>query len=302
MYTRRAVLKGAAATGVSTVAGCGGVLGLHGDTAPVTILAAGSLTTALEHGLRPVVDPPIRVGTRGSAAVARLIAAGTRTPDIVSLADPSLFDGPLHPEWYATYATNAMVLAYNPETAGGRAVRDAGPSRWWRPILDGTARFGRTDPDLDPLGYRTLFTLALAADYYPDAPALREQLPARDQVYPETQLLAQFETGGIDAALTYRNMAVERGYDYLALPAQIDLSDPAYADRYGQQSYTLPSGTTVYGDVIRYAATVLEDADRPAVQTVFDAHVEGAYLPQYGFGQPTRYPQYSGDVPTRLRQ
>lgn len=298
MQTRRAVLRRAAGAGAAAIAGCAG---WTGATSPVTILAAGSLTTALEKGLEPAVDPPIRVGTRGSAAVARLVAAGTRSPNIVSLADPALFDGPLHPDWYASFATNAMVLAYTTDTAGGRAVRDADPDRWWEPILAGTTRFGRTDPDLDPLGYRTLFTLALAADHYPSAPALRDRIPARDQVYPETQLLAQFETGGIDAALTYRNMAVERGYDFLALPAAIDLSDPRHAERYHRTSYTLPGGKTVHGDVIRYAATILEDGDRDAVRSVFDTHVDGAYLGQYGFGQPTDYPRYIGDVPPRLR-
>lgn len=302
MPSRRAVLTGVAGVGATAVAGCTGLTGDGGSTtAPVEILAAGSLTAALEHGFDPGVAAPVRVGTRGSAAIARLVATGTRSPHIVSLADPALFAGPMAPTWYATFATNAMVVAYNPGTDGGRAVRAAGREAWWRPILTGRARLGRTDPDLDPLGYRTLFTLELAGHHYAAAPDLRAALPARRQVYPETQLLAQFETGGIDVALTYRNMAVEREYPYLELPPAIDLSDPAYRDRYHQTSYTLPSGKTVRGDVIRYAATIHEGTERPAVRSVFDAHIGGAYLDRFGFDRPLQYPRFRGDVPQRLR-
>lgn len=295
MQTRRAVLSGVAAA----VAGCAGV---PGNERPVTILAAGSLTTALERGLRPAVDVPLRTSTRGSAALARLVATDTRHPNIVSVADPALFDGPLHPSWYATYATNAIVLAYNPRTQGGRAVASAGPTDWWRPILTDTTRIGRTDPDLDPLGYRTLFTLELAADHYDRAPPLRDRIPTRRQLYPETQLLAQFETGGIDAAFTYRSMAIERDYPYLELPGAIDLSDPAFAETYREATYTLPGGTTVHGDVIRYAATIHEGMDRASVRTVFDTHVEGAYLDRFGFTAPIEYPVFRGDVPQALRR
>lgn len=297
MSTRRRLLRGLAGVATAGIAGCSTVTG--GGTDPVTLLGAGSLTTALEQGLRPRLETPVRVGTRGSAAIARLVASGTRSPNIVSLADPALFDAPLSPPWHVTYATNAMVIAYNPDTVGGQALATH-RTAWWEPVLSGVTRFGRTDPDLDPLGYRTLFTLDLAADYYPATPDLRAVLPEHTHVYPETQLLTQFETGALDGAFTYRNMAEERGYAYIELPSQIDLSTPRYRDRYHETAYTLPGGHTVDGDVIRYAATILEGADRPQVRTVFDRHTTGAYLDAYGFDRPDDYPRYIGDVPRHL--
>lgn len=297
MQTRRRLLQGIAGAATTGIAGC---TAFAEGPPPVTILGAGSLTTALENGLRPAVDHPVRVGTRGSAAIARLVASGTRSPDILSLADPALFDTVVSTSWYATFATNAMVLAYTTATPGGRTIADAGPDRWWEPLLEESIRFGRTDPALDPLGYRSLFTLELAGTYYDDAPPLRSQIPNRSHVYPETQLLAQFETGGLDAALTYRNMAEERGYDYHDLPAEIDLGNPHYRDRYQSTSYTLPGGTTVTGDVIQYAATILNGADRDPVKTVFDYHTRGGYLAEYGFDRPDDYPRFIGDVPRNL--
>lgn len=89
--------------------------------------------------------------------------------------------------------------------------------------------------------------LELATRHYESDANLRAVVPQRSQAYPETRLVSQFETGSIDAAVTYRNMAVERGYRYLDLPPEIDLSDPRYADRCATTSYELPSGKTIQG-------------------------------------------------------
>jgi molybdate/tungstate transport system substrate-binding protein len=213
--------------------------------------------------------------------------------------------------WYAVFASNAVVLAYDPETEGGQRVAEAdagaradvgdGAKRWYEPILDDAVSLGRTDPDQDPLGYRTLFALELASRYYDDAPALHERIPRREQVYPETGLISQFETGAVEAAFAYRNMAVERGYDYVELPAQVDLSDPAYAeDWYATVSYELPSGQAVRGDTIGYGATIRKSSD--AARSVFDAMTTGAYLDESGFLLGEGVPRYEGDVPADVRR
>jgi len=154
---------------------------------------------------------------------------------------------------------------------------------------------GRTDPALDPLGYRTLFMLELATDYYDTAVDLRAAIPSREQLYPETQLVSQFETGSIDAAVTYRNMVVDRDYAFIDLPAEIDLSDPAFADRYGRTSYELPSGTVVTGGPISYGSTIRHQS--PLVRDAFETHITDDYLSEFGFIVPDDYPRYSGNVP-----
>jgi len=302
--SRRAFLRTAGAVGTVGLAGCVG-RGTDADdggrSVTVTILAAGSLQHALETGLAPALDVPIRVEAHGSATVARMVAEGQRDPDIVTVADTALFEAPLSPPWYATFTSNAVVLAYNPDTEGGRRVAEAGTERWYEPLLDDAVRLGRTDPDQDPLGYRTLFTLELAARYYDDAPALHESIPARRQIYPETALISEFETGSIDAAFAYRNMAVERGYDYVALPERIDLSSPDYVDDwYGTVSYTLPSGQEIQGDLIGYGSTIRKQSD--AARSVFAAHTTGDYLDDSGFLRREGFPRYEGDVPADVRR
>jgi len=270
----------------------------RGSDAAVSLMAAGSLNNAFEHGLKPALpdDLALEIEAHGSATVARLIAEEQRDPDIVTLADTALFDGPLRPTWYAAFASNALVIAYNPGTPGGRRLAAAGADRWFEPLLDGSVRLGRTDPDEDPLGYRALFMLELASRYYDGAPDLRSRLPTRNQIYPETALISQFEVGGIDAAIAYRNMAIERDYAYLELPPPVNLSDPAYADEwYATTQYTLPSGKTVTGGVIRYGSTIRHL--RPATRRVFQEQLTGAYLQTFGFIVPRTYPHFHGDVP-----
>jgi molybdate/tungstate transport system substrate-binding protein len=135
----------------------------------------------------------------------------------------------------------------------------------------------------------------LATDYYDTDVDLREAIPSREQLYPETQLVSQFETGSIDAAVTYRNMVVDRDYEHLELPAEIDLSNPTLADRYAQASYELPSGTVVSGGPISYGSTIRRQS--PVVRDVFEAHVTGDYLSEFGFIIPDDYPRYRGNVP-----
>ncbi len=286
--SRRTVLTGMAGI-------VGGLAGCAGSDTSVSMLVAGSLNHAVENGLRPALDTPLRPEARGSAAAARLVADGVRDPAIVSLADTALFDAPLSADWYAEFATNELVLAYDADSEGGKRIAEAGAERWYRPLLSGDVSLGRTDPDTDPLGYRALFALELATEHYGVERDLREAVPERDQVYPETQLISAFETGNIDAALAYRNMAVERGYDYVALPSEINLSDPAHADRYATATYGLPGGQVVAGSVISYAATLRHST--VAARAVFRSHVAGDYLREFGFTVPDDYPAYTGTPP-----
>jgi len=298
--SRREFLVTAGTAVVAGSAGCTGGRGRDGSRSPtVAVLAAGSLQNAIANGLEPAVDVPVEVEAHGSATVARMIDEGQRDPDIVSVADVALFERPLSPPWYSVFASNSIVVAYNPDTVGGERVAAAGAERWYEPMAEGGVRIGRTDPDQDPLGYRTLFALELASRYYDDVTDLGAQILRRDQIYPETSLISQFETGSIDAAFAYRSMAVERGYEYIELPAQINLSDPRYAEEwYSQPSYTLPSGQEVRGGLISYGSTVRHVSD--AAMAVFDVHTTGRYLEDHGFLLREEFPEYTGEVPRRV--
>jgi len=291
--TRRALLAGTA----SVSAGVAGCLGGGRGSSPVSILAAGSLQKALSEGLSEAADAEVTVEAYGSRHAAQLVAEGQRDPDVLALADTALFNGPLATPWHATFASNALVLAYNPDSDAGQRVPAA--DRWYEPLADSSLQLGRTDPAVDPLGYRTLLLLDLAEEYYGKAD-LREQILGPDQVFPETQLLTQFETGSVDAAVVYRNMAVERDYPVVDLPAELDLSDPALAEQYASATVELDDGTAVTGAPIAYGATCRSERD--AARSVFETLVASGddYLADYGFVRRDAHPAYHGDVPTGI--
>lgn len=299
---RRRFLLTVGTAAVTGISGCTGESSRDGSQATtVAILAAGSLQNALGNGLKPAVDVPVEIEAHGSATVARMIDEGQRDPDIVSVADVALFEEPLSPPWHSVFTSNSVVIAYNPDTAGGERLAEAGTERWYEPMVDGNVNIGRTDPDQDPLGYRTLFMLELASRYYDDASNLREQILQQNQIYPETSLISQFETGSIDAAIAYRNMAVERDYEYIELPDQINLSNPQYAEEwYSTTSHTLPSGQEIQGGLISYGSTIQHMSD--AAVSVFDVHTTGSYLEEQGFLLREQFPAYTGDMPQCVRQ
>ena len=322
--SRRDLLRAAGAVGAVGLAGAAGCVGSGdptgtadgsgtdgsagtddtsggGTSTTIAILAAGSLQNALSNGLEPVVDVPVTVEAHGSATVARMIAEGKRDPDIVSVADVALFEEPLSPPWYSVFTSNAVVVAYNPDTEGGKRLAEARAESWYEALASDDVRIGRTDPDQDPLGYRALFALELASRYYDDASNLTEKLLKKEQIYPETALISQFESGSIDAAIAYRNMAVERDYEYVDLPDEIDLSNPEHEERwYSTVSYTLPSDRTVQGGLVGYGSTIRKMSD--AALDVFAAHTTGGHLDEHGFLLREGFPMYEGDVPERVRR
>jgi molybdate/tungstate transport system substrate-binding protein len=300
--TRRQFFLTAGAAAIADLAGCTAKSTRDGNrSTTIAILAAGSLQNALANGLEPAVDVPVRIEAHGSATVARMIDEGQRDPDIVSVADVALFEEPLSPSWYSVFASNSIVIAYNPDTDGGRRLAEAGTESWYEPMVNGDVNIGRTDPDQDPLGYRTLFMLELASRYYDEASNLGERILQQDQIHPETSLLSQFETGSIDAAIAYRNMAVERDYEYVELPDQINLSDPQYVgDWYARTSYTLPSGQEIRGGLISYGSTIRKMSD--AAASVFGVHTTGSYLEEHGFLLREQFPAYRGEVPQRVTE
>lgn len=299
-YSRRQLIQATGVAGLAGIAGCSGDTS-QGQSPTIAILAPGSFQNALANGLRPAVDIPVQIEAHGSATVARMIAAGQRDPDIVTVADVALFENPLSPSWYSVFASNSLVLIYNPESDSGQRIATAGAENWYEPLADEAVNLGRTDPDQDPLGYRTLFMIELASRYYDDASNLADQILQENQLYPETALLSQFETGSIDAAIAYRNMAVERGYEYIELPDQINLSNPQYVDGwYATTSYTLPSGQQIQGGLISYGSTIRHMSD--AAMAVFDAHTTGNYLTDHGFVLREQFPAYTGDIPQPIRR
>ncbi|WP_276299138.1 extracellular solute-binding protein [Halorussus lipolyticus] len=278
MRRRTLLLSGgalaASAVGVRVTGSVGG--GNEDDHA--TALVAGSLQTVADDVAGATAE------AHGSLSAVRLVRSGARNPDAIALADPDLVDGLAG--WHATFATNALVVVYNPDSPHADAIR-----RDWRSVLAREdVSVGRTDPERDPLGYRTLLALELAGRDAPGDDAPAEDIRANADVFPETQLLRALETGGLDAAFAYRNMAVAHDLPRVDLPPEIDLSDPRLADRYRTAEVTVGS-ETVRGEPIRYGAAFLTDEGREFYRNLTR---DAERLRKLGFTVPDSFPVEHG--------
>ena len=279
----------------------------------VSVLAAGSLAVVLEDVVGPSFQERTGIDYRGeyhgANVVMRMILEETKRPDVAISADVGLLRDRLYPEhasWDVTFAANRVGLAYNPDTDLGARLAADDPDEPWHELLGaaGEGAVAISDPNLDPLGYRAVHMLELAEEYY-DLEGLREAVLESAYHEPdEPQLLAGIETGDRAIAVSYENMALDHGLPFYELPAELDFSDPTYAERYESVSYTTDDGYTAHGSPMLYNATVLdsvEDAD-PGQEFVSFLLEESDLLADNGLAVPDRLPKTNGEMPESLTE
>jgi molybdate/tungstate transport system substrate-binding protein len=243
-----------------------------GSAGPVIrVLYAGSLVALMENDLGPAftreAGTAVEGRAGGSVALARMILDGLQQPDVFISADPGVnalllrpARGPAAP-WFLTLARTTMVLAYNPGGRYAGAFREAAAGRrtWYDVLSSPGLRLGRTDPRLDPKGYRTILLLRLAERYY-HRPGLEQRLfgapenPA--QTFPEEALVGRLESGQLDAGFFYLTEVMEQHVPYVALPDAVNLGNPAMAHAYAEVAYTDGAGHVHRGAPILYTITI----------------------------------------------
>lgn len=268
---------------------------------PLVVFNAGSLAYPFRELLAAFrrAHPRVRPmqESSGSLEAARKLTELEKIPDLVAVADYGVIAKLLMPRyatWYATFASNAMVLAYTDRSAGAGEITGA---NWWRILPRPGVRWGSADPSLDPNGYRALMVFQLAEAHYRQAglaARLRAALLPRYVRPNEAQLTGLLQAGELDYAWSYRSLAQTAGLKWVSLPAEIDLSDPQQAGWYAQARVRLPGsrlGSTdsleFRGEPIVYALTIPTRAPHPELARSFARFVlsaEGrAILARAGF-------------------
>ena len=237
----------------------------------VVVFHAGSLSRPLRAALDTFsarTSTPIVTISGGSLEMARRITELDDVPDIIALADREVFPAllmPAHVRWYATFARNRMVIGQSPRARYGAEIDTL---NWWRVLSRPDVEVGRSDPSLDPAGYRTLMTLRLAGRAYGDssiASAVLARSPARNVRSKSSDLIGLLQTGALDYAFVYESSARNAGLRWLPLPASVNLGDDAQAASYESVSIAVAGsrrGDTirVTGSPIRYALSIPERA------------------------------------------
>src|SRR5438105_3809294 len=98
---------------------------------------------------------------------------------------------------------------------------------------------GRTDPNLAPVGYRTLLMFQLAEHFYRKeglAKALLEHAPDRNLRSNAAELAALLAAGELDYIYDYKSVAEANGFDFVPLPLEIDLGNPKGEEVYATAS------------------------------------------------------------------
>ncbi|GAB4242558.1 MAG: tungstate ABC transporter substrate-binding protein WtpA [Thermoleophilia bacterium] len=313
-----ALLSGVAGCSDSDGQGAGADTGA--DTGgEVSVLYAGSLVRLMEEYLGPAFEEQTGIAYsgegKGSVAGANLILDSLRRPDVFISADPAVNQMLLEQDaavapWYVTFAATELVLAYSPQGRHAEVFARArrGEVSWHEALRIPGLRLGRSDPDLDPAGYRAVFALELAEEVL-GLDGLKDEVFGSDrnpaQIFPEEDLAARLEAGQLDAVLVYRSVAVPHGLPFVELPPEVGQGDPELADLYATRSYTNSrTGKKYRGAPVVYTVTVGNDYSPEAV--AFAAFLLGGsarpLLEEAGLSPVT--PRVGGDpeaVPAEVR-
>jgi molybdate/tungstate transport system substrate-binding protein len=155
-------------------------------------------------------------------------------------------------------------------------------------------RYGFSNPNMDPCGYRTVGVIGLAALYYNDTSMLENliisRIPgsryeivngtlhiyipasfeAKDPlvVRPKSvDLIALLEAGELDYAFEYRSVAVQHNLSYVELPPELSLSSIKYSGFYSRVVVHILTGSNKEKAItmapIVYGVTVPLNAKHP---------------------------------------
>ena len=290
---------------VSSVAATMSKTTTHQSDVVLKIFCAGSLyipfkKVAEEFTKRYGV--PVHIEPSGSVyAVRKVIDLGKRC-DVIAVADYRLLPMYVYPNysgWYIAFARNEIVIAFT-ENSRYADIVEKHPEKIFEILMRPDVRYGFSDPNQDPCGYRAVGVLALASMYYHNEDILRElvldKIPgARVEsksgvlhiyvppsftprgnlvVRPKSvDLIHLLEAGELDYAFEYKSVAIQHGLKYVELPPQINLADPQYDSFYRRVVVHILAGTprekAISMSSIVYGLTIPVNAPHPDLAIKF---------------------------------
>ena len=269
-------------TGADSARPAGASARVEGGAQQLVVFNAGSLARPL----RAVLDSfaaregvTVAQENAGSLETARKLTELGNVPDIIALADDEVFPQllmPAHVSWYVRFARNRMVLAH---TSRSRFAAEITPSNWHEVIRRPGVEVGRSDPNLDPAGYRALLVMQLAERHYRTpglAAALLRAAPSRNVRQKSADLVALLQAGELDYAWEYQSVAQAANLGWVRLPHEIDLGTPADSALYARASVRVTGKTprdsvTFAGMPIVYGFSIPRRAPHPELAGRFAA-------------------------------
>lgn len=203
----------------------------------------------------------------GSVKMVKQVTELHQPADVVAVADYSVIPKymfganhqPKYADWYAGFAGNAITFVYTPKSKFAQQINSR---NWYQYLSKPGVQIGRSNPDTDPSGYQTVQMLNLANSFYHD-PSLESKIlanaPQSNMRDTETSLISALQLGQIDYLAIYRSDALQHHFQYINLPPQINMGNPAYAGLYAKAVAQTKNGTLT-GKPIVYALTIPNNA------------------------------------------
>ncbi len=266
----------------------------------------------------------------GSVDAVRKVTDLHKNCDLVAVADYRLIPLYMYPEyadWYVEFASNRLVLVY--EGGEGNRTLNGAISE----MISGEVKYGFSDPNRDPCGYRSVGAIGLLSLYERNMSILENlvirNIPGSSYNYsgdrldiyipasftpkgnlvvrPKSiQLVSLLETGELDYAFEYQSVAVQHNLSYITLPRNADLSDPKHSDYYGRVIVHILVGTNGEKAIrmapIVYGFTIPKTAKNPGEALKFAEYIlENGRQVFDKLGQPfLEEPVGNGDIPSQL--
>lgn len=282
------------------------------NTIVIKVFHAGSLTLPLEEikakfeqdfqfyrppGSLVVCSVNVQLEPAGSIQCVRKITDVGKEADVLASADYSLIPEMMMPEyadWYLKFARNRMVLAYTNNSVYADEINS---TNWYQILRRADVRWGFSNPNMDPCGYRTPWVMQLAELEYNDGQIFEDLIEensaitmtregdtyvyiAPENLDPNTErlvirdksveLIALLQSGGLDYAFEYLSVAVQHNLNYIEFSESIDLSSEQQEriEVYSKmKAVTLKENLTAKS--IHYGVTVPKNAPNPELAEQF---------------------------------
>jgi len=291
----------------------------HTEKKQLIVFHAGSLAIPFKQ-MKQVFEkenPNVKIllEAAGSVKCARKITDLKKDCDIMVSADYTIIDEMLIPDyasWNIKFASNEMAIVYHQASTYSEEINAL---NWYEILLRDDVFFGRSDPNSDPCGYRTVLTTQLAEDYY-NQPGLSEKVLKKNKEYirpKEVDLLALLESNTIDYLFLYRSVAEQHKLNYVVLPDSINLKEPGLREYYSKAKVNITGKTpgskiTKRGQPMVYGITVIDNAPNKKIALKFIDFVlsgSGGMKIMEENGQPSTIPSYSDTysaIPEEIKQ
>ncbi len=248
----------------------------------------------------PFID--VRREVSGSVRAVRKVIELHKPCDVVAVADYTLIPKmmiPKYADYVKLFAKNELVLCF---TEKSKYANEINSNNWFEILARPGVKFGFSNPNEDPCGYRSVLSIGLAALYYKNPSILKELLGKNSNITwqktkkelifivpkevrvntqkiairpKEVDLVALLESGAIDYLFLYKSVVLQHNLKFIELPSAINLSSIKMKNFYQKCKIKLANRKIIKAKPIVYGITIVKNAPHPKEAKLWEDFVTG---------------------------